>query len=682
MSPLDHWMVPRSRWARGMERLSLWVERPANRLIGNRQLNPFYHTGPIASLLMGIVALTGIYLFLFFQYGFEASYNSVVTRIEGPPIARVMRAMHRYASGALVITTFLHAWRILFMERFRGPRRLAWITGIVMTFILWVAGVTGYWLVQDQRAQAINDHFITFLEQLTPWADRYRLLLLRAEAQGTSWQLLLVLLGVHVLLFVVVALFFWLHVRHLQRPRWLPELHWLAGIFAVLIVISALFPAGNLPPANPDQLPGPLRLDPVFLYYLPLNETRQANLLWLFMWVATAVALTLPWWRTRTRAGSPPPVIEISADRCTGCSKCATDCPYGALTMVQRQDDGSGHPLLAVADTSRCVGCGICIGSCDGFLAITLPPTPPEAVWQTVQQRLETAREAAENRPIKLILTCERHAAQGAAPFLPATSRDDLHIAILALPCTGAVQPHILPRALQAGAAEVQIVGCPPFDCKNREGNLQEAQRITNERVPRLRKRYDDAPITAAWLPPDQFAESLALTVLPESADPSPSDDSPPESGWLASRAILEWLQWRNLLAGFGLLGLVLLSQIWFTGLRFVPHPDPPALIDVALANPLRAAPPAAWVAPGSEPVTMRLEIDGQQVWAQVYTSADFFAMNVPVATTRLELPPGTYAIRFAWGDPATNLSGTLFDRTVTLQAGDILRLNDILPSK
>ncbi len=169
----QEWTPKRAGWLRFLERIALYIERPANRLIGTAQLNPFYHTGTIATLLLIIIGLTGFYLYLFFKYGFDASYNDVLTRIETPFIARTIRAIHRYASGALIITTLLHAYRILFMERFRGPRWLAWVSGIVMTIVIWFAGVTGYWLIWDQRSQLINDSFVNFLQTLTPFAASY-----------------------------------------------------------------------------------------------------------------------------------------------------------------------------------------------------------------------------------------------------------------------------------------------------------------------------------------------------------------------------------------------------------------------------------------------------------------------------------------------------------------------------
>ena len=111
------------RYARFSQALA--GERLVNRLTGT-QFNPLYYTGTIAFLLLLLVGLTGLYLFFFFQYGYDASYNAVA-RMESQFIARTVRAIHRYASGAVVIVTLLHAYRMLFLEKFRGPRWLAWL---------------------------------------------------------------------------------------------------------------------------------------------------------------------------------------------------------------------------------------------------------------------------------------------------------------------------------------------------------------------------------------------------------------------------------------------------------------------------------------------------------------------------------------------------------------------------
>ncbi len=55
--------------------------------------------------------------------------------------------------------------------------------------------------------------------------------------------------------------------------------------------------------------------------------------------------------------------------------------------------------------------------------------------------------------------------------------------------------PGLLTRALQAGAAEVQVVGCPLDDRVNREGSLWLEARLARERAAKLRRAAVGMPI-------------------------------------------------------------------------------------------------------------------------------------------------------------------------------------------
>lgn len=633
----ESWLPVRSRWALALERLALLIERPANRLIGNAQLNPFYHTGKIAVLLLALVAVTGFYLFLFFQYGYDASY-AAVTRMNTQPIARLMRAVHRYASGALVITTLLHGLRTLFMERFRGPRWLAWLTGLVMTFVLWLAGVTGYWVLWDSRAQVITDEFVGFIDRFTPWGAALMVRLVSAESGTTSWIVVFLIIIVHILLFLVTVFFFWLHLRRLSRPKWVPEAHWIVGAAVVLTLISAFFPADLLAPASTAALPDRVTVDPIFLFYLPLNQTPFGPWLWIGLWLATLIAAVLPWFPRHPH----PPRVRVIAEKCTGCTKCAQDCPYDALHMVERSDD-SPYQLIAVAQPDKCVGCGICIGSCDDFLAITLGDVDPERVWDSVAERLTRAQAAHPDRTVKLIFTCARHAALGARPYLDGYAGGDSAVEVVVLPCSGAVAPGLLPRAMAAGAAEVAVVGCPPDDCANRLGNVWEEARVTNERVPRLRKRHDHDPITAAWLPPDDFALALPLTRAGMDEEARPD--------FLTTR-IFQWLNWRNFVVGFVLLALVLLGQIYLTGLPFTVYADQPVVVQV--------------VRPRSE-LPLELTVDDVVVWRSDDPLPGPQYGSVTIA-------PGTRRLRLAAVADDRPLTIVHFDEVLTVAPGAIVR--------
>ncbi|MCB9007596.1 MAG: hydrogenase iron-sulfur subunit [Ardenticatenaceae bacterium] len=673
---LSTWQRQPAGWAVLLERIALWLERPFNKFIGTPQLNPFYHTGTIAVLLTLVVGLTGFYIFLFYKYGFEESYLAVL-RMDGQFIARTMRAVHRYASGALVVTTLLHAYRTLFMERFRGQRWLAWITGIVLTILIWLAGVTGYWLVVDTRAQLITDGFVRFLQQFTPWADGFILWITRAEISGNSWPIMLLLLTLHVVLFLVVAYFFYLHIRRMSRAKWLPDTYLVIGTMAVLFLVSIFLPLRNLPAANSIQLPESITLDPLFLFYLPTEGGGVAPWLWGGLLLITAVSLALPW-ITRDHSAAEAagarsvglPLVAIVDERCTGCTRCALDCPYGAIEMAERQDDNP-HKYIAIADPKLCVSCGICIGSCTDD-AITLGNTSPELLWDSVSMRLTLAKAKAPEQPVKLVFTCDRHAALGARPYLAANGSvavAETAVEIMVVPCVGTLPPDVMVRALDAGASDVQIIGCPPDDCRNREGNLFTEKRLTRHRVPRLKRAYANAPITAAWVAPDDFASAFTASV------PAPK---PPavEPDYMSARSMFPNISRRNLAILFVMMVLVLVAQVFLTDVPFTSR----LAADRALVRVLVEDPTLPFNRTGAynlpeRPLTLRLEVDGQILAEESYEAAVFFSQPAAPFIEDVQIAPGRHHIRVAFVDEPGDSTLVLYETDTSIAPGDILRI-------
>src|SRR3990172_647077 len=119
-----------------IEKIALAVESLCNKLTGAQTLNPFYHTGTISVFLLILVALTGLYLTVFYiapGLGTDHAYEAVAAlNRHWLWLGRIMRGAHRYASGAALIATFFPALRALFLDRFRGARWLAWVTGMLL----------------------------------------------------------------------------------------------------------------------------------------------------------------------------------------------------------------------------------------------------------------------------------------------------------------------------------------------------------------------------------------------------------------------------------------------------------------------------------------------------------------------------------------------------------------------
>lgn len=636
---------------RKLEAATLKVERPVGRAVGSPRLNPLYHTGTISVFLFGIVLLTGIYLTAFFQYGFEASYESVV-RMEGNLANRLIRAIHRYASVALVVTSLLHGWRTFFQDRFRGARWVAWVSGVVMMLMLWVIGVTGYWLIWDERTQVLNGVFTRAISGSKTGLDFLIDNLLSPVAES-GWPFLLLIFLVHIGLSIAVGVLIWVHLKRLSRAKVLPPRFWMVLIGGAIVIASVLWPLGMLPALNPDRLPGSFPLDPFYLFLMPAGLELSPALLWGGFLLLSALVTAVPWLLRRQELDP----IVVADDRCTGCTLCVADCPYDALEMVPREDD-SKYRQLAILRDDRCVSCGVCIGSCPTE-ALTLGEEPAEALWDEVR------RLAVTGDSPRIVITCERHALQGARSNL-GENGVELNGGSLAhvipVACVGMVHPGLVSLALDEGAGDVQIIGCPPADCANREGNTWLQQRLDRERVPRLKRDYVESPITSDWLPPDDFLAAVA--------DPGSQPIADPE----------ERPAFRRQLPVLLIVTLVTLLSIAATNIRYTPSTAGDTIVAIAIDHrsgaPIVGYPDVVPALGDSVPPRLTVAVDDQLVFDKTYEIVTADGAETSLGYEQIPVEPGTRSLRvvlFDRADPAEAI--VIFDDTIGLAVGDIFNL-------
>ncbi|HSR42029.1 MAG TPA: cytochrome b N-terminal domain-containing protein, partial [Longimicrobiales bacterium] len=327
-----------------------------NRLYGWRG-NPLYHSGAIAVASFVVLLVTGVYLLLFYRIG--SPWASVAAITQQAWTGRWIRSLHRYASDVAVVAVLVHALRMFLQGRSWGPRALAWVSGLVLLFVLLVCGWTGYVMVWDGQARLLAVEGARLLDAVPIFSESLvRGFSGEAPIPGAFFFLNLFL---HIALPIGLALLLWVHVSRVARPGLLPPRPLLWASLGLLVAVSVLWPVGMAAEADPLRLATDVPVDLFYGFFLPVTRELHPGWVWAGGSLLAAVALLVPVWARPPEPVRPEPSV-VDERLCTGCEQCWLDCPYEAIAMVERDDDRP--TLVARVDPELCVSCGICAGSC------------------------------------------------------------------------------------------------------------------------------------------------------------------------------------------------------------------------------------------------------------------------------------------------------------------------------
>lgn len=500
------------------------VERLLDRAFG-ADWNPLAQLGPLGWFLFWIVAVTGIYLFIFFDTGVTDAYASVLwLSTDHWWHAGVARSLHRYASDLMVLVMFTHLLREWAMDRYRGTRWFSWVTGVPVIWFVYLSGITGYWLVWDDLAQYVATSSSELLDTLGIFAEPIARNFLATDLLSSRFFTLMVFL--HIAIPLLLLLLMWIHIQRITEARTSPP-HGLSALTLGALVVAALvLPAPLGAPADLGKVPARVDMDWFLLSLYPVIESVPPGAIWAGVAGFTLLMVGLPWLPPR-RDGSP---AEVFLDHCNGCARCVEDCPYAAITLVPRSDGLPFDHEVAV-NPARCVACGICMGACpssspfrrsgDLVTGIDLPDRPLAAL------RAEVIDAAAALRAPGRVLTlaCAHGAGADSAPGR------------VVLPCVAMAPPALVDFIISRGLADgVAVAGCAARDCFNRFGGDWTRARFARERDPYLRARVPRDRVLTVWAGPTErhrldaslaaFAEHLAGLPLYENLRPLDAEEA------------------------------------------------------------------------------------------------------------------------------------------------------------
>jgi ferredoxin len=432
--------------------------------------------GALAFWFFWIVAVSGVYLYIFFDTSVAGAYPSVESLTRDQWYAGgVMRSLHRYASDAFMLVTVLHLVRELVHGRFNGFRWFSWVSGVPTLVFMLASGIIGYRCGCGRAVRRRRRHRVGRLAPgFGPGLVRN---FIAAEALTDRFFSLLVFLHLGVPLFLLAAM--WIHIQRISRPRTQPATALAWGSLAMLVVLALARPALSAAPADLARVPAALELDWFYLFPLPAMYAWSAGAVWLALGAAAVLLFALPWLVRAPRV----PVARVSPANCNGCARCFADCPYAAVVMREHPDGKPGKKMAVVLD-DLCASCGICAGACPSstpfrsgealVTGIDMPQLPVEAM----RARLE--RALADGKTL-VVFGCDSGA--------PVTQFGAPDVAAWSVPCIAQVPPSFVDYALRTGARGVLVARGPEHDCEFREGSRWAAERLAGTREPHSAER-------------------------------------------------------------------------------------------------------------------------------------------------------------------------------------------------
>lgn len=604
-----------------VERAFLLLDRLVHRALP-ACLNPFGQLGAIANTNLIVAVISGVAMLLWYTPSVHDAYQSLEAVRASGGLGQWMRSLHRYSSDACVLFVLLHALRVAAQRRFVGARWFAWTTGIGLLAVLWLVGWTGYWLVWDVRGQAAALGTARFLDKVPIFAEPFSRSFL---TDGSVHSLIFfIVFFLHMLLPLALGLGLWLHLARVSRPRFVTGRAMTAWVVATLAVVSLVYPATSAAKAQMTFKPEGFTLDFWYLWPLWLTERLSGGALWAIFMLGGLGVMAVPWLLAR-RAHAPEHKARVDLSRCIGCTLCAKDCPFDAISIIPRED-GKRWEFQARVNTDLCVGCGVCTGACDSQ-AIDMPAFDARAIEARANAWID--RAIAEGLTPSVAFRCDKSGSRSHV-----SPPDCL---TLPVPCVGWIGSNLLERLQQRGAQKVLVLGCQESDPPAREGVKWLGQRLAGLREPAFNPRV----------------ANRANVVLPEKPAPG--------------RAL-------QIAAGCLLALLLGAATAAISDLPYwTPHDPQPELVvsinhkgELAEARKLTAEELAkrlphmrnqASASRERVPVRLRITLDGRVAHDESYRPKGLKSDGPSVAVAQLGASPGVHAVLVQIADgPDTNL--------------------------
>src|SRR3984885_7505716 len=107
--------------------------------------------GGTTFFLFIVEVVTGVLLMFYYRPTLEHAYNDILA-LGNVVTLGVLRELHRWGAHAMVITIWLHMYRVFLTGSYKPPREFNWGVGVILLVLTLLLSFTGYLLPWDQLA--------------------------------------------------------------------------------------------------------------------------------------------------------------------------------------------------------------------------------------------------------------------------------------------------------------------------------------------------------------------------------------------------------------------------------------------------------------------------------------------------------------------------------------------------
>jgi quinol-cytochrome oxidoreductase complex cytochrome b subunit len=106
--------------------------------------------GGISFYIYIVLVFTGALLMFYYHPSKIVAFRDILYLEHDVPFGRLLRNMHRWAAHAMIITVWLHMFRVFLTGSYKRPRQFNWVVGVILLVLTLLLSFTGYLLPDDQ----------------------------------------------------------------------------------------------------------------------------------------------------------------------------------------------------------------------------------------------------------------------------------------------------------------------------------------------------------------------------------------------------------------------------------------------------------------------------------------------------------------------------------------------------